>query len=234
MPRTIDELTRVDDPAWPVIQEWIGTSSNGAKVIAGTRGAGEAVLFRLQMTARSMLGGVVLHCAALTVDHGWIKVLGAGVPGLPDPASASGFPDVPGDTPPVLPGLLVAVDAIGGQFAIDGGGLGAAPGEVCYWGPDSLSWVGLGTGHSGFLEWLLTGDHTSFYDTILWQGWQADAERLKPAQGFALYPFVWTKEYNPATASRTVVPLTEVMAINASMAAQLGPDLPLPWPGGEA
>ena len=94
--------------------------------------------------------------------------------------------------------------------------------------------MGLSTGHSGFLEWLLVGDHTSFYETIRWDGWQDDGELLEPAQGFALYPFVWAKEHDPATASRKVVPLAEVMALNTSTAQQLGPDLQLPWPGGEA
>jgi hypothetical protein len=53
--------------------------------------------------------------------------------------------------------LEVAWDVMGGRFAINGGGLDAEVGEVCYWGPDSLDWTGIGGGHFGFVGWALGG-----------------------------------------------------------------------------
>lgn len=53
--------------------------------------------------------------------------------------------------------LVVGHDVLGGLFAIDGGALGVAPGEVCYFGPDTLTWDGLGGGYSAFLLAALGG-----------------------------------------------------------------------------
>jgi Protein of unknown function DUF2625 len=46
--------------------------------------------------------------------------------------------------------LVVAEDVLGGRFAVDGGELGVEPGTVCYFGPDSLSWVDLGERAAGY------------------------------------------------------------------------------------
>jgi len=53
--------------------------------------------------------------------------------------------------------IVVGHDVIGGLFAIDGGALGVAPGQVCYFGPDTLTWDGLGGGYSAFLLAALGG-----------------------------------------------------------------------------
>ena len=230
MVRSIEELTEVTDPSWPEIQEMASTSTNAVTIIPCEPENGQKALYRLQMTAHSTLGGIVLNCAAMTVDHGWIKVLGSGLPGLPDPATVAGFPSNPGDTPPVSPGLVVAVDVLGGQFAIDGGGLGVQPGQICYWAPDALSWQGLGCGHSAFIGWLLSGDRGTFYNLFRWPGWETETEQLGIAQGYSVVPFLWTKEYDVATASRAVVPLNELFGLSSEMTEKLGGQPPLPWP----
>jgi len=208
----------------------VATSKNAVAVIPNDRVSGERALYRLQLTAHSTLGGIVLNCAGMTVDHGWIKVLGSGLPGLPDPATIADFPLVPGATPPTGAGLIVAVDVLGGQFAIDGGGLGVQPGQMCYWAPDSLAWEGLECGHSAFTEWLLSGDRGPFYDSYRWPGWEAETEKLDISQGYSMYPFPWAKQYDAATASRSVVPLKELFSLTADMTEKLGGQLPLPWP----
>jgi len=229
--RSVDELTRVDDPAWPYVVAMVEASSNDAHVLGCAAGDGEAGLWRLQMTARSMLGGIVLNCGAMVVDHGWVKVLGAGVPGLPGVAGVNGLPDTPLDNPPMTAGMIVAVDVLGGQFAIDGGGLGASPGEVCYWDPSAIAWIGLGAGHSAFVEWLLTGDLAGFYQDLRWDGWQTDTDALQIGQGVSVYPFPWASQFRNGPVTRAPAPIREIIGANESMAAQMGPQPPLPWRG---
>jgi hypothetical protein len=48
--------------------------------------------------------------------------------------------------------LLVADDAAGGCFSINGGGLGDDVGAVYYWAPDILQWEPLGISYTAFLE----------------------------------------------------------------------------------
>ncbi|MCL1838036.1 MAG: DUF2625 domain-containing protein [Propionibacteriaceae bacterium] len=229
MTRTLDELIQVDDPAWTQIEQWVTASPNVVQILPCLPSEGENTLYRLQVTAHSMLGGVALNCGAMTIDSGWVKVLGAGVPGLPGVAQVNGFPQQPGEAPPAMAGMIVAIDAIGGQFAIDGGGIGDNPGEVCYWDPSALAWVGLGAGHSEFVGWLLCEDHTDFYQDLRWDGWDSVVDSLDIGEGINVWPPPWSKEYKQESASRKAVPLREILDLNLSLAEQFGSELPLPW-----
>lgn len=61
------------------------------------------------------------------VDSGWLRVLGAGTPGLPDLATVNDLGH-PADTQGA-PGLLVvAYDVLGGIGAVNGGALPGNPG----------------------------------------------------------------------------------------------------------
>src|SRR6478752_8937758 len=84
--------------------------------------------------------------------------------------------------------LVVAEDVLGGRFAIDGGELGVGPGTVCYFGPDSLSWVELGVGHGQFVERMLSGATTEFYDDLQWSGWEGEVEMVDLDKGLSLWP----------------------------------------------
>src|SRR5262245_55149646 len=53
------------------------------------------------------------------------------------------LPVARGDGERPLPYLVVAHDAIGGVFAVNGGGLNGRPGNVFYFAPDSLAWEDL-------------------------------------------------------------------------------------------
>lgn len=95
----------------------------------------------------STKGAVALHTGGIVSDHGWVRLYGGGSEDLPSIAEANGLSG-PVSAPPGA--LVVAHDVLVGLFAIDGGALGVAPGEVCFFGPDTLTWDGLGgvvTGH---------------------------------------------------------------------------------------
>jgi hypothetical protein len=213
---------------WDEIDGWVRGAGHDVKTLAGEPAAGAATLRRLGVTSRSALGAITLHSGGWLVDHGWIRVLGGTPsPGFPDIASASGVArDASG--PPAAPGLLVAYDVLGGEFAINGGGLTGQPGGICYHAPDSLKWEPFGAGHTDFVHWVLDGDHALFYDGYRWDGWESDTEALAPDQAWSFYPFMWTREFDPQTASRRAVPLREVLAANADLSRQL-PNAHLPF-----
>jgi len=229
MTRSINDLVRVKNPAWPYFELLASRSNNAIQIYPGELYDGLQTLYRLQMTASSMLGGIVLNCGALTVDYGWIKVLGSGAPGLPGVADANGLAQVPPEAGLDRTGMVVAVDVLGGQFAIDGGGLGVKPGEVCYWNPSTMSWVGLGAGHTSLVEWLLTGDHTNFYAGLRWDGWQDETSTLDISEGISVYPFAWSEEFHTHELSRKAVPLSEIIGLNQTSAEQMGTESPLSW-----
>lgn len=78
--REIDELTQVDDPAWPQLQEAFTGSGVSVRVLAPEPEEGRRCLAQLQVTARSTLGALALNCGGLVLDGGWVRVFGGGSP----------------------------------------------------------------------------------------------------------------------------------------------------------
>lgn len=213
--RSAAELRAVDEPAWPGIHARIVAA--GASVLPAGDERRAAALERLQVTTRSALGAVVSETGAVRVDHGWATLLGAGTAAVPGVVEAS---PMRGDDPP--PWLVVAFDVLGGRFAINGGGLDAAVGEVCHFGVDTLGWVGIGGGHGEFVDYVLRGGLADFYAHLRWPGWEAEVEALAPDQGLAVFPFPFTEEGSDlGAAARRPVPLAELHGVYADLARQL-------------
>ncbi|MFI5732152.1 DUF2625 family protein [Kribbella sp. NPDC051587] len=223
--RSVSELVEVAEPAWPGLAELIAGAALPVTVLPVSAEQGREVLYRLQVTARSPLGALALNCGGLLIDHGWLRVLGGGGNGLPDLATANSLND-PEDvqTPPQF--LVVAYDVLGGRFAVDGGGLGVRPGEVCYWGPDTMEWTGIGVGHGDFVAWTLTDGPTGFYRDLRWPTWADEVSQLLPSDGITVYPPLFSTESRPIeNTSRRPVPFSQLLQSHQDMAAQLA-DLP--------
>lgn len=219
--RSAADLARVDDPAWPVIREWIDASPNRVRVIEVSFEVGLGVLHRLQVTASSVLGALALNCGGVIVDYGWFRLLGGGGQGLPDLATANGLSDDAVDVAAPPESLLVGFDVLGGCFAIDGGGLGVSPGEVCYFGPDSLRWDGLGGGHSDFVRATLEGALAETFAPLRWPGWEREIAALGADTGLSLYPPPFSEEGKDiGRVSRRPVPIAELLALYQDVAAQ--------------
>lgn len=220
-PRTEAELINVDDPAWPELAASIADAQLPVEVVPISDEQGRQVLYRLQVTARSTLGALALNCGGLLIDHGWLRVLGGGSQGLPDLAAVNKLDD-PTQGPNSQGYMTVAYDVLGGQFAIDGGGLGIQPGQICYFAPDTLTWGGLGVGHGSFVDWVLTDGPTQFYEDMRWDGWQDEVKKLTQSQGIAVYPPLWSAEgHSTDAASKRAISFDELLASHQDSAAQL-------------
>ncbi len=220
-------------PAWPRMEELVATAPVHVEVLPVDPAQAARVLLALQVTTASTLGGLVVGCGGLLVDHGWLRLLGGGSALLPDVATVNGIalpgPDVPVDAArPSPPGwLVVAYDVLGGVYAVDGGLLGVAPGEVCYRGPDALRWVGLGVGHTGLVEAVLGGALTEFAADLRWPGWQAEVAAVGADRGLATYPPPFTFEGRDLSrVSRRPVPFAELLSFYDDLAGEVRPPRP--------
>jgi hypothetical protein len=221
--RSLDELMHVEQPAWPELHDRLEAAGSEVAVLPVDGDAGERTLHALQVTAGSTLGALALHTGGVVCDHGWLRLLGAGADGLPSLAVANALPS--GDHGPP-PSLTIAYDVLGGRFAIDGGALANVPGEVCYFGPDTLGWTPIGGGHTAFVRWVLDGGTAGFYADLRWPGWEQESSAAGLGQGISIYPPPFTEQGRDLGAtSRRVVPFDELLAVYADWSRQLA-DLP--------
>jgi hypothetical protein len=221
--RSAEELASPEAPAWPVVASLISDAPVDAVVLPPRDNeAGLLTLFRLQVTTGSTLGALAAHCGAILVDHGWLRLLGSGLDGLPGLAEANGLGEPSERSMP--PGhLVVAHDVLGGTFAVNGGSLPGDRGEICYFGPDTLSWTPIGLpGHSALVRWALSGGPGEAFADLRWPGWEQQAAAAGPGQAISTYPPLWAAESRGSTVQRSIVPLSEAVASHDEFARQLG------------
>ena len=215
-PRSLKELT-ADKSGWDAIKASIKTAKNDIVVLAADRNQASDALLKTQVTTHSTMGAVIYFTGGILVDNGWIRILGSGsdklTRSLPAWNKGKTFKDY-GDTPGFL---LIADDAIGGFFAINGGQLGKDAGNVYYLAPETLKWESLNRAYSDFLEFCFNGNLDEFYKPFRWKGWHKDIGVLNGDQVFSFYPFLWSKEgKNIAKLSRKIVPIQEQYNFNTS------------------
>lgn len=231
--RELSELTDVDDPAWPPLQELFASSAVPLRVLPVDQAEGRRGLLQLQVTARSNLGSLTLNCGGLIVDDGWLRVYGGGSSaddgGMPSLAQVNAFPAE--FDPAWRPGaaLILGHDAVGGVFALNGAdpaghGRPGEPGQMTYFAPDTVAWEALGVGHSQWITWLLSDQLEKFYENLRWPGWREEAAALTYTQGISVFPPLWSKEAHAdlAKAGRRAVPMREVVGVAADFARQVG------------
>src|SRR6059058_3094053 len=84
--------------AMPAIRGWAAQTARHIEFLPVALGHGEVALEALQVTARSPLGAVALETGGILIDHGWLRVLGAGSPKLARTiAGWNGLPCEPGE-----------------------------------------------------------------------------------------------------------------------------------------
>lgn len=216
-PRPLAALIDTQDPGWPLVQEWIAAAKNKVQVLPKTAARADSTLLTAQVTTRSPMGAVVYETGGILVDNGWLRILGSGSPGLNR--------DLMGWNKNKQQGLLlVADDALGGFFALNGGAFGQATlGKIYYLAPENLEWQPLEKGYSDFLVFCFSSDLNKFYDKLRWKNWQQEIAQLNGNQGISFYPFLFTKEgKNLNKALRKPVPIQELWLFSNDMRQQLG------------
>ena len=179
----------MDSLAWTLVQRWVAQAANDVAVLPGDSDGGPAALEALGLTDRSVLGALAVNTCGLTIDHGWLRVLGG--PRLLEWRDR------------LENGFIVGHDAVAGFYAVD-----KQEGEVRYLAPDTLEWMGIEMGHSEWVHWTLAGDVESFYANLRWPGWEAESTALAPDQGFTVDPPPFTREGRViADASHTPAPM---------------------------
>jgi hypothetical protein len=212
--RPLSELINTQEPAWPLVQEWIAGATNLVEVLPVNRVDREAALLDIQVTTRSPMGAIVYETGGLLIDRGWLRILGSGHPRLSRslPAWNKGrtmFDD--GNAPGYL---LVADDVVGGFFAVNGGALGPEMGTLFYFAPDRLEWERMEFGYSQFIVWCLQGDVAMFYESLRWPGWENEIATLHGDQAILIFPFLSTKGPSLEQRHHGVVPVAEMFALH--------------------
>jgi hypothetical protein len=219
MPAPSDLLS--EDPAWPLVKAWIAAATHRVEVLAARDPDRTQALVELRVTTRSTMGAVVYETGGLLIDDGWLRVLGSGNPRLPRtlPGWNHGRSWLNPEASP--PFLIVADDALGRSFAIDGGALGGKPGDVHYFAPDSLRWESLEGGYSDFLRWALSGKLDDYYGGLRWRGWRDEVQPLPGDRAFMIYPPLWAKGPAIEGRDRHPVRMAELFAMQLDVAQQL-------------
>jgi hypothetical protein len=221
--RTLQELINTEEPGWPIVKEWIDLAKNKVEILPCESQRAEKSLIDTQVTTRSLMGAIIYKTGGLLIDNGWIRVLGSGSDRmkrtLPDWNMGKTFSEF-GESAPYL---LVADDAIGGFYAINGGFFGEDAGNLYYFAPDMLKWIPMEIGYSQFLLFCFETDMNDFYTGLRWEGWQKDVEALHPDYTYSFYPFLWTEEgIDINKVHREVVPAGEAYNFNMDSASTLG------------
>jgi hypothetical protein len=169
------------------------------------------------------MGAIVFSTGGILVDDGWIRILGSGSSRLP--RSLPGWnKGKSSPNPGQKPGLyLVADDAIGGFFAINGGALGNDPGKMYYLSPDDLEWEPMEKTYTEFLLFCFSGDLEKYYSGCRWKGWRKEIDSLSGDQTFHFFPPLFTKEGKDLSkSSRKAVSIEEQYSYTLDMRRQLG------------
>lgn len=211
--KNLKELTEAGDPAIALVREWAEAAENHCEILPPST-AREAVLLEVQVTTHSTMGAIAFETGGVLVEHGWLRFLGSGHPRLkrtlPDwnRERSSGF-------------YLIADDAAGGFFAMNGGAFGDDTGNIYYWPPDRLDWEGLRVGYTDFFHWSLTKKLGEFYADLRWPTWNDDLAGLSGDRCFGFYPFLWTNEGSVEKSDRRDVPVHECFDLKCDILKQL-------------
>lgn len=223
--KSAEELIDKADPGWTTVESWIKTAKNKVEVLPVDAVNAKEALYKTQVTTRSTMGAVVFMTGGILVDDGWIRILGSGHSKfnrtLPDWNKNKSFKEF-GEKPSFL---LIADDAIGGFYLLNGGGLGKDLGKVYYFSPDNLEYEPLDITYSEFLGFCFNNDLDKFYDGNRWDGWRNEVSKLKGDQVYNFYPFLWTAEGSDINKNtRKVIPIEEQYSLNLDLRKQLGFD----------
>lgn len=220
--KPVEQLINTKDSGWAVVLEWVAAAKNKVEVLPVDVAKATDALYKLQVTTRSPMGAIVYNTGGILIDEGWIRILGSGSlklnRTLPDWNKGKAFKDF-GE---VSSFYLIADDAAGGFFLLNGNLAGKDPGKIYYLAPDSLEYESLDIGYSDFLLFCFNADLDKFYEGFRWKNWQNDIDSLKGDQVFNFYPYLFTEEgRNIEKVSKKAIPAEEQYNLTMGFRKQL-------------
>ncbi|MGF6148333.1 Protein of uncharacterised function DUF2625 [Kingella potus] len=220
--KSLNELINLQEPAWEMIQTWLAEAKNAVEILPRRLPDAESELVKTQVSTRSPMGAVVYESGGILIDGGWLRILGSGSDKLPRGLGSWNLGRTQPEPAAPAPYYLIADDAAGGYFALNGGGLTGGMGKVCYLPPDTLRWENCDLGYTDFLNWTFNGDLQLFYQNLRWQGWQDEVAMLNGDSVYSFMPFLWSKEGSDINqTSRRAIPITEHYAATLGWQRQL-------------
>lgn len=168
--------------AWLILRDWFVSAKNHYEILPSYPEDAGKELVGMQLSTRSPLGAVIYETGGISIDHGWLRLLGSGHEKLPRGLFEWNFGKTFKQSGEQPSHLLVADDAVGGYFAINAGGLGEKVGQIYYHNPKSKAWECMNLGYSEFLGWALSGNLADFYRELRWKNWQDDIANLQGHQ----------------------------------------------------
>ncbi len=220
--RQLYELIDSNDPAWPLIQSWIAASVHAVEVLSSDQASGEATILALQVSTHSALGSVALETGGIIVDHGWLRFLGSGSQRMMSTLLSWNGLGVGNEQVSLKDACIVAHDAIGGFFALNGGAWTTGKlGGVFYLAPDSLTWEDMRFSYADFLRWVCVGDIRGFYHDLRWPTWRQDTEALDADHGLFIWPPLVSKGPPIAARTKRIVPQRELWEYELDIARQI-------------
>ena len=192
--RPVEQLIDKANTAWPFVKQQIDSGKNKIEVLAADSNTAKLALYQTQITTRSPLGAVIINTGGILVDDGWIRILGSGnvklKRSLPEWNKGKSF-FIFGEIPTYI---LIADDAVGGFFALNGTEFGKDKGNIYYLSPDRLIWEPLGFSYTEFLYFCFNNNLDDFYKDLRWKNWRKQVTKLSGNSVFNFFPFLWTKE----------------------------------------
>ena len=219
--RPVEELINTKEPGWELVKEWVSKAKNKVEVLPVDAAKAKITLFNTQVTTRSPMGAIIYSSGGLLIDDGWIRILGSGHNKLnrtiSDWNKGKTFEKY-GEAPSFL---LIADDAVGGFYALNGGSLGKDLGNIYFLSPNTLEWEPLGITYTDFLNFCFNGNIDSFYEGLRWKNWKKEVVNLDGNKVYNFYPPLWTKEGKDINkCSRKPVPVEEQYGLNMDFLKQ--------------
>lgn len=221
--RPLEQLIDENDPGWPLIEAEIREAKNEVEVLPADTERARKALHAVQVTTRSYMGAIVYATGGILVDHGWLRILGSGSERMGRSLADWNLGKGMSEFGKPSPFLVIADDAVGGFFLLNGGGLGPDPGMVYYLAPDTLEFESMKLKYSKFIHFCFHQDLDAFYGPLRFDGWQEEVAKLQPDQCLNFYPYLWSQEgADPNQCSRKAVPIEEQYWLNMDFRKQLG------------
>ncbi|MNK12977.1 hypothetical protein D3C87_310560 [compost metagenome] len=192
--RQLNELINKDEDAIKLIMVWRNAAKNKIQILENDSLRSNEALFNTQISTRSPMGAIVFHTGGILIDDGWIRIYGSGseklnrnLPNWNKGKTFENFGNKPGY-------LIIADDAVGGFFLLNGGDLGNDLGKIYYLSPDHNEYEQLDLTYTEFINFCFSGNIDVFYRDLRWKNWEDDFKKLNANEAFMFYPYLWTKE----------------------------------------